>query len=170
MLEHRPWRPRQGLAEATRTGNRSNKGLAISPALSRQEAMVDDPRAVFSSSPPSVLKRSCRVHRSNAQPTFMPARGKRLRRIGLCSLNGRDLSKRVGSILFACRLCHACLRHFFLDAGTRSPNSFSAFFFIEHPRRFPDHGDIVQFRRAATIRGTHCHACFGRRVRSTRPK
>src|SRR5258708_26151260 len=69
MWECRPWPPLQGLAEATRTGSRSNKGLAISPASSRQEAMVDDARAVFSSSPRAFLKRACRLHRSNAQPT-----------------------------------------------------------------------------------------------------
>jgi hypothetical protein len=47
---------------------------------------------------------------------------------------------------------------------------FSWFFPIEHPWRFPEHVNIVQFRRAATIRGRHRQVCVGRLVRSTRPK
>src|SRR6266403_753423 len=37
MLEHRPWRPWQAPAEETRTGRRSSKGLAISPAPCSQK-------------------------------------------------------------------------------------------------------------------------------------
>jgi hypothetical protein len=55
-------------------------------------------------------------------------------------------------------------------AQVASPNFFLAFFFIEHPWWFRDRSHTVHPRSAATIRGTHLHACLGRRVRSTRPK